>query len=353
MSGRFWWKLVGLRQKLCQWLISIGLRSPWIAERAVYRLHPELAALAAAQAADLYIGHYPGGLGASALAAKRHGATLGYDLEDCYFIQHEEGTSRRIAIEIVERRHLSLVKHLTASTRLIGAAVASHYGVGASVEVRNCFDPVNEAPRPHSGLPRCLWFSQSISLQRGLDVVFEALSRCRAPLTLDLRGWCYPHDRLLIDERINALGLADRVCFLQPVAPYDLIEEAAAYDIGFAAEIEDDANRALTATNKFFSYLAAGLAVAATDMPGQREAAEGIGAAVSFYRLGDTEELCCILERWSSSSDALMASRRASHDAASGSWGWRAESSKLVSAVADTLSLRQLRDDESTATVTP
>ena len=106
----------------------------------MYRLHPELAALAATQAADLYIGHYPGGLGASALAAKRHGAALGYDLEDCYFIQHEEGSARRVAIELVERRHLPMVTHLTASTRLIGEEFASHYGVGIGVEVEYTFD---------------------------------------------------------------------------------------------------------------------------------------------------------------------------------------------------------------------
>ena len=44
-----------------------------------------------------------------------------------------------------------------------------------------------------------------------------------------------------------------------------------AFDVGLALERPENANYSRTVTNKLFSYLLAGLAVAASDTPGQRQ----------------------------------------------------------------------------------
>jgi len=59
-----------------------------IAECAEGRVFPELADMAAAEKADLYVGHYPAGLAASAHAALLRRARFAYDVED---LHTEEG----------------------------------------------------------------------------------------------------------------------------------------------------------------------------------------------------------------------------------------------------------------------
>jgi glycosyltransferase involved in cell wall biosynthesis len=343
VAGQVWWKAMGLRQKICRRLSAVGYQGVGLAERAVGRLHPELTRLASAEIADMYIAHYPGALGAAALAARRHNAILGYDLEDCYFIQHDVGSAERIAIEAVERRYLPEVAHLSTSTRLIGEAFASHYGRSSDVEVRNCFDPLDSSDFQARGerVPACFWFSQVVSLKRGLDVVLMALARCRAPLTLDLRGTCDHDERIEIENMSRGLGLADRVRLLPPIAPDSLLAEAARYDIGFAAEAQDDPNRPLTASNKLFTYLAAGLAVASSNQPGHCEALQGIGDAARIYPFGDVDALVQILDDWALNPEQIERARAASYKAGHGDWSWRAESIKLIASVERVLAQRR------------
>lgn len=342
-TGRLWWKLCGLRQKLCRVLIGLRLSFVGVAERAAGRLHPELMKLAGMQSADLFIAHYPGALGAAAGAARKHRALLGYDLEDCYFIQHDPGSSARRVIETVERRYLGFISHLSTATRLIGVAFRQQYGREPDVEVRNCFDPIGasvlQLDHLKHNLPRGFWFSQVISMRRGLDTVLQALARCTHPLTLDLRGSCDPQNRIALEQMIDQLELNDRVRILPPVAPKQLIFEATNYDIGFAAEVSDDPNRPLTASNKLFTFLAAGLAIAATNQPGQVEALKGTGDAARFYAVGETNALAQILDDWCRQPELLAMARQDAYSAAHGAWGWKAEATKLTRSIHGVLSL--------------
>jgi hypothetical protein len=173
--------------------------------------------------ADLYIAHYVAALPAAAMAARLHGALLGFDAEDFH---SGEGTGalgdvfRMRMIEIVERAALPACAHMTAAAPLIAKAYTARYGIASPATVLNVF-PLSMAPaepRPvrsregAAGL-RAYWFSQTIGLDRGLQSFIEAMARTTTRVTLDIRGsnrWGHGDALLTLAA---SLGLADRVRF--------------------------------------------------------------------------------------------------------------------------------------------
>ncbi len=77
----------------------------------------------------------------------------------------------------------------------------------------------------------------------------------------------------------------------------------------------------------------AGLAVVASDLPGQRAILEREPAIGALYTPGDHEALARCLERWRANPDHLAAAKAAALRAARERWNWEAESRKLVGAV--------------------
>src|SRR5207249_1839139 len=78
----------------------------------------------------------------------------------------------------------------------------------------------------------------------------------------------------------------------------DLLRSMEVFDIGLALERPDNPAYSLTLTNKVFSYLLAGLPVAATNTPGQMEVVSRIPGAAVSYSAGNPEDLARSLESW-------------------------------------------------------
>jgi hypothetical protein len=95
-------------------------------------------------------------------------------------------------------------------------------------------------------------------------------------------------------------------------------------------------NRALCLTNKAFTYILGGLAVAFTDTPGQRALAEDLGEGAIIYRPGDIRGLAAGLTRWAQDETGLQRAKTAAWDAAARRWHWEhpLERGALLQAVA-------------------
>jgi glycosyltransferase involved in cell wall biosynthesis len=120
--------------------------------------------------------------------------------------------------------------------------------------------------------------------------------------------------------------------FHASVPPSELLSRAAEHDVGLALEQGTVLNRALCATNKLFLYMLAGLAIAATDVPGQRSVlANEPGGAL--YPPGDYRALATILEEWRSKRAALNNAKAAALELARDRWNWEIERNKLVETV--------------------
>jgi glycosyltransferase involved in cell wall biosynthesis len=104
----------------------------------------------------------------------------------------------------------------------------------------------------------------------------------------------------------------------------------AEYDVGLALERVQHRNYSLTVTNKVFAYLLAGLAVVATDTPGQREVMSQAPEAGALYATEVVTGLREILETWIRDREKLRRAQQAAWEAARSRFCWDIEQRKFL-----------------------
>ncbi len=319
-----------------------------LAELGEGRVYPELARLAAAERADLYIGHYPTGLAAAAYAAQRWGTLLGYDAEDLHTADEVEtpaSTLRRERIRTIESRYLPRCSHVTAVSELVAAELANRYRIPKPLAIHNVF-PWRERARidgkicDRQGEALSLyWYSQVIGEGRGIEDAIRAVGLMGTPIQIHLRGSLSETVRSKFEALARETGIGSSLFFHAPVAPQELLSRAVEHDVGLALEHPNTLNHALTASNKLFMYLLAGLAIAATDVPGQRGVMQSCPDTGFTYCPGDYQALAFHLKQLATNPARLQTHKRAALQAAERQWNWEIESLKLVATIAHCLSL--------------
>ncbi len=312
--------------------------------RAACRVAPELYRAAVAEPADLVYGGTAGGLAVAAAAARKLGAAYALDLEDFHSAEAGDGPGRLgdAVMEQVERRVLGGAAFLTAGSAAIAAAYEEKYGV-RPVTVNNVFPLPDEPPASaatEGGPLRLHWFSQQVGPGRGLEDVVRAAGLLGRPLVLTLLGG--QDDRGYVAAlRALAASAAPALRLELPGTrpPDEMVSACRGADVGLALETGQTPNRQLCLTNKVFTYLLAGLAVAVTDTPGQRELAADLGEGAVLYRPGDAAALAAGLKRWADDRPALLRAQRACWEAACRRWYWEhpLERGALLGAVAGVL----------------
>jgi glycosyltransferase involved in cell wall biosynthesis len=313
-----------------------------LADRAVSRYLGLLTRAVVARPADLVIGHTLAGLPVAVRAAERLRARAAFDIED--FHSGELPTdaahaAQRALVTDVERRYLPRCVKVTASASGIADAVAARYGIARPHVTLNVF-PRAERPagaeRARGGAPSLYWYSQVIGPGRGIEDAIEALALLDPPVALHVRGTLDPAFAPVVSRLIASLGVASRVVILPLVPPPDLVARAAEHDIGLALEHPVTENRSLCVTNKLFTYMLAGLAVAATDTRGQREIMREAPQAGFLYPAGQPRALAESLRALLSNPAALARAKAAAWTAADSRFNWEYEARGLVSYLEDT-----------------
>jgi glycosyltransferase involved in cell wall biosynthesis len=309
-----------------------------VAERAEGRIYPELRRVAAEQPADLFIGHYPVGLAAAAYAARRHGARAGYDVEDLYsetFADSPAWARPKARILQLEKRYVPGCAYISAVSQPVAEAFAQRFGRSA-VPIHNCHpwaerDEMDGLIRERRGPALSLfWCSQTVGLDRGLQDAIRAVGLMRSPAQIHLRGAVDDVTRTALLELAASCGVAGALHFHEPCPPAELLSRAAEHDVGLALELDNTVNHRLTASNKLFLYLTAGIAVVATDVPGQRAVLDTCPAAGHLYVPGQYDALATHLDAWAADSPRLASAKRAALDAARDQWNAETEGRKLV-----------------------
>ena len=315
--------------------------------RAAHYVTPELGRLAAAQPADLYIAHNLGALPAAARAARQHGARLGFDAEDFHrgeLADTPENAASRALTAAVEQRYLPQCDYVTAASDGIGRAYAAATGVDRPTTILNVF-PTSErdtdvapealAAEVPPGARSLHWFSQTIGPDRGLEDAVRALALVPDDVVLSLRGGWAPGYERELRQLAAALGVGDRVRALGHCPPDEVVRRAAEHDVGLALEVGATVNRDLCVTNKVFTYLLAGLPVAATATTGQRGVCAALPDATQLYGAGDADALArAVIEL------LAPASRHAAEQAGRGRYTWDAEKARFLAVVRQALSTR-------------
>lgn len=328
-----------------------GLRfwpaSSFLQRRLLDRVAPELEAAALRTPADLYIAHYTGALRAAALAARRHGGKLGFDAEDLEFggYDRDKGPSLHdLVVATVHEEFLRECDYITASSPGIAEAYASRYGLPLPTTILNVFPLAHRPPEFRAtsahGPLTVYWFSQTIGLDRGLPDAVRALGLLRGRrIDLHIRGELRQTTRRELFALAAAAGVERSQIVLHPLArPEEMVRLSAEYEVGLALEQAANESREICLTNKIFTYLLAGNAVAATATSGQRLLMAGIAGAGFSYPCGDAQALARGLLAWYEDRQLLDRARRQAWDWGTREFNWDLEKRKFLKVVETALS---------------
>jgi len=333
----------GLARKFCA-------RASRLSDWALTRVTPELLVAAARCKAELYIAHYTGALGAAAQAAKKNRARVAFDAEDFesgYYEKSRGPHSMDMLTEAVELKYLPQCCYVSAASPNIAVAYEEKYGISRPTTILNVFSVAERPLQFRRAIPgdpmRLYWFSQTIGPGRGLEDVIRAMGKFQScDIELHLRGLARPQYGMHLQDVAAASGVQPRAIVLHAPAPPDtVIQVAAEFDVGLALEQPDTPNHDLCLSNKLFSYLLAGNAIAATATAGQRPIVESIRKAGFLYAPGDIDALADGLRRWYQNREQLESARQQAWSFVSHPYNWDVEKKKFLELVEGALEGRE------------
>jgi glycosyltransferase involved in cell wall biosynthesis len=347
----FWYSRVRKKLAKAVWRISSAYLPDkfveWIAFRALERVYPEIYALVLKKKSDLYIAHGVAALPIAVKAAAKNQGVAGFDFADFHpgmvDVGSEASCEEKISL-FIERRYIKKVKQFTAASPGIADAISRFYRLPLPASVLNVF-PLRQRPEAlrscsESGPITLCWFSQTIGRDRGLN---DAVGACAllppGSVELHLRGaWAIGYEEEFKKLWQQEVGERAKLFVQGPVPPTQLVKAVAQFDIGLALEIPISENRLICmrdlCTNKVFTYLLAGLAVAASGIEGCSSIFEGAGFT---YPTGDPGALASGIGQWVDNRAALQHARSAAWRVAGTCYNWDIEQEKFIATVKEVL----------------
>ena len=142
-----------------------------------------------------------------------------------------------------------------------------------------------------------IWHGYAIHLQsRGVNVILEAVALCDFDIHITLMGKLGQEERIKIMEFMEQKNCSERIAFIPPAHPEQIVESLLGYDVGVIGELPLNQNQCLTSSNKLFEYLHAGLAVATSNMPGILETIKDEECGL-VYEAGNAQDLAAKLNQ--------------------------------------------------------
>jgi len=270
------------------------------------------------------------------------GRRVAVDVEDWYSedLLYADRQSRPIRLlQAAEKYALRHAAYSSATARSMAEALVGAYQCPPPLVIRNSFplQPRSRVDQPAgTGVPRFIWFSQTIGPGRGLELFFAAWAQTTRPsevyLLGDLRGGY--REKLL--GRLPPHRRGD-LHFIPLVTPEELPDKLAEFDIGLALEPRWPLNRNITITNKILQYMNAGLAIIATDTAGQQEVMAAAPDSGLLLTAHETTENAQKLDQLLADPARLRAAQMAARAAAGREFCWEQETPRLLAAVARAL----------------
>lgn len=290
--------------------------------------------------ADLTIVHSEAGLWMAG-ELLRDGRKVGVDFEDWFSRDLPPAERRHRPVQVLaglEKALLHAATYRVASSSAMARALSRAYGVLPPAVVTNAGQtsvpsiPL-EVTQDRRGPLRLAWFSQTIGPARGLELLAEALPLLRHPAHVTLRGACSAKNRAWL-EHLFANPARSTLTIAPSVAPWELPRSIAEHEIGLALETPHIPNRDLCITNKFFQYLACGLAVIATGTEGQREGMALCPDAGTLLDENRPHSLAAAIDAYADDPAKLVHARHAALTAAKGPWSGEAEQQAIIAEAA-------------------
>ena len=310
-----------------------------LAAYAESRVYGELARVAAEEKADLYIGHYPAGLVAADYAALRWKTKLGYDVEDLHSEEQpagRKGERQTERIKLIESHYLPHCSYISCVSELVADEMVKRYNINYPTVIHNVFPwslrgRLDAKFQDRRGPSLSLyWYSQVIGEDRGIQDVIRAAGLLKEKVQIHLRGYLSEEVKNKFLALAKASSVEQSIHFHPVVSPSELLSRAVEHDVGLALEPPVNLRRMLTASNKLFLYLLAGLAVIATDTPGQKLVMSTCPQAGFLYPSGDYRCLAGHLNKLLSEPGLIRSCKQAALEAAEEQWNWESESLRII-----------------------
>ncbi len=289
--------------------------------------------------ADLTIVHSEAGLWVGEQLLKK-GMRVGVDFED-WFSEDALPEASRLPIAQIKALEKVLTQechYRLTTSEAMAQALGDAYDASPPTVVYNAFSVAQRQSvegetrdRKDPAIPSVHWFSQTIGPGRGLETLFASLNQVSLVAEIHLRGNCTGEVRRWLNDLTPPIW-RDHVFIHPTVSNEELLSRTAEHDIGLALEIPYCRNKELTASNKLFQYLQAGLAVIATNTAGQREVFERRPEIGSLIPPDDPEALAQAIQALLNDAGRLKAAKAAAVKAAEEEFCWERQQHNLLAA---------------------
>jgi glycosyltransferase involved in cell wall biosynthesis len=166
---------------------------------------------------------------------------------------------------------------------------------------------------------------------RGLPELIEAFRRLpRGRVSLEVYG--FGDAAPALRARVSAAGLEDRVTWRDPLPQDQLVARLGALDVGVIPYRPDTLNHRYCTPTKLYEYMAAGLALAVSDVPSLRAIVTGEGMGVVFDPY-DAGSIASALERFLADPGFLDRCRTNAFAAFRERYNWEAQRERFLEAV--------------------
>jgi glycosyltransferase involved in cell wall biosynthesis len=266
-------------------------------------------------------------LEAGAWIARATGAALVFDAHEIFWQQLADGEAPVEWIEFYRALEAKLIHRadrvLTVSESIADFFEATH-GIRRPLVIRNAIEipaSLETPPLRRSRAPVEVLFHGGLARDRGLEELVEA-ARAFEGAHLVIRG-SGP-----IEQELRRLG-GDRVRFEPPVPMAEVVAAASASDIGVIPYKPVCLNNRLAMPNKLFEYLAAGLAIAGSDLLEIRRIVEKDRVGVVLDP-GSASSIALAVNRLAADPEALTEMRQRARHAAATKHNWAVDAEALV-----------------------
>ena len=265
------------------------------------RAYFELFERALSLKADLYIAHNVGALPIVSNVAQRVNAKYAFDAEDFYRGETDLNSQTSKKIKDIEDKHLPLAQYISAASPLIAEIYSKLYPRKKIITINNVFPKLLQEKfrekNTCSGL-KLLWFSQTISLYRGLQDLIKAMNMIKeAHIKLTIIGLGTQEKKDTLVQILEKDSL-HTIKFIDPVEENELFKIAVQHDIGLALETGFSMNNRIALSNKIFTYLLCGNAIIVSDTNAQKRFMEEHPNIGFIYPVGDVCEVVYILKKY-------------------------------------------------------
>ena len=305
------------------------------AERTQARAYDELLHAAKNIKADWYIGHNLGALAIVVNAAKYNNAKAGFDFEDYHRGEgHDKNTLKRIIF--LENKYIPSLNYYSTSSHFITQNVKLNHPQFKRqvITLLNCFpllqQPVFVEKVTTNHTLHLFWFSQTIGINRGLEILIMALKLLKNNnIQLTLAGNCSIDFLSYIKN--NAGEIFCNIHFAGIIEPANLPAFASNFDVGMAIELSKPYNRDICLTNKIFTYLLAGNAIILSQTAMQNTFNNKFNVGQSFAE-NNAIELAEKINFYLSL-DRLNEQKKHNYELAKSKLNWENESKKLLAII--------------------